>query len=50
MRALVADLALVDVTDTDDSGADADTWPDVERLDTELTAASAELSAERIEP
>lgn len=43
MRALVADLALVDVADTDDSGADADTWPDVERLDIELTA-------ERIEP
>ncbi|WP_051275122.1 molybdenum cofactor guanylyltransferase [Cellulomonas sp. URHD0024] len=43
MRALVAGMVLVDVPDTDGSSADADTWPDVERLD-------AELNAERIDP
>jgi molybdopterin-guanine dinucleotide biosynthesis protein A len=43
MRALLAGLNLTDVPDTDDSGADADTWPDVERLD-------ASMNAERIDP
>lgn len=43
MRALTTGLTLVDVPDTDDSAADADTWPDVARLD-------AELTAERIDP
>jgi molybdopterin-guanine dinucleotide biosynthesis protein A len=52
MRALVAGLVLVDVVDTDDSGADADTWPDVRRLDAELTTelATEDRQAERIEP
>jgi len=36
MRRLVADLRLVDVPDTSDAGADADTWADVERLDAQL--------------
>ena len=43
MRALLTGLTLVDVPDTDESAADADTWPDVERLDTQM-------SAERIDP
>jgi molybdopterin-guanine dinucleotide biosynthesis protein A len=36
MRALVAGLHLVDVPDPADLAADADTWPDVHRLDAEL--------------
>ena len=36
MRGLVADLRLVDVPDTSDAAADADTWADVERLDAQL--------------
>ena len=36
MRRLVADLRLVDVPDTGDAAADADTWADVARLDAEL--------------
>ncbi|MEZ0446463.1 molybdenum cofactor guanylyltransferase [Cellulomonas sp. ICMP 17802] len=36
MRELLAGLRLVDVPDTGDAAADADTWADVERLDAEL--------------
>ncbi|GEL94187.1 molybdenum cofactor guanylyltransferase [Cellulomonas composti] len=38
VRALVVGLRLVDVADPGDVAADADTWPDVHRLDTELRA------------
>ena len=38
MRRLLSGLRLVDVPDTDDAAADADTWADVERLDVELAA------------
>ncbi|WP_034620782.1 molybdenum cofactor guanylyltransferase [Cellulomonas sp. URHE0023] len=48
MRALVSELVLVDVLDVDDSGADADTWADVERLDALLSREAT--ATERIEP
>ena len=36
LRTLLAGLSLVDVPDTDGSGADADTWADVARLELAL--------------
>ncbi|MEN0130122.1 MAG: NTP transferase domain-containing protein [Brevundimonas sp.] len=36
MRALVHGLAVVDIPDVDDLAADADTWPEVRRLDARL--------------
>ncbi len=49
MRALLAGLVLVEVPDTDDAAADADTWPDVERLDA-VMEREGRSSAERIDP
>ncbi|WP_426593922.1 molybdenum cofactor guanylyltransferase [Cellulomonas sp. McL0617] len=41
MRALLTGLTLVDVPDTDDAAADADTWSDVERLDALLRGSTS---------
>ncbi|GCE77609.1 molybdenum cofactor guanylyltransferase [Cellulomonas biazotea] len=41
VRRVVDGLRLVDVPDPDDAGADADTWDDVHRLDTRLTAGGS---------
>lgn len=40
VRRLVAGLRLVDVPDTDDAAADADTWDDVRRLDARLSGGT----------
>jgi hypothetical protein len=44
MRTLVAGLDLVDVPDPGDLAADADTWPDVHRLDAELRGTIGPMS------
>lgn len=41
VRRVVGGLLLVDVPDVDDAGADADTWDDVRRLDTQLAAGGS---------